>query len=1367
MIVGSGTSKCYSLKCTSSTSCFTFLFRKPIEDWFETCCNEHECFLIDACIPAILHFSQKYSSNTGTMLDISKALARLLIILKEKEWILKECEEDKLFDFVCRFWDYVSEAVCHDCVNIFESLMKLHLAKCVLQNSLSSWAKNVGKFLTDSRSTCRGRYRCILIYSKVMVSFSEGFMDNFCTELYTSLSNPTLVAVVSELIAFDIIKNFGKSDRLQLHSNLLRSSLQSPVKAIRIAVQDRLLPEFSKHSLLLNWIVEELKIFQADCVHNTDSLETLLYIAKFCLFHQKGNGNILEWISFIDESVVISALFNATTRIRLMAWSLICDHPKLTTSISSRQLLLCKSFIATNMAEQSPAVRLTILSGLKKISIRIRESGQNIMKNSNYEDKLQPYVDFIYWLRDLCFQNLIQYANFSRRIMALQMLEHLFLDNYLVNDNKGMFFEFLLPKLKPTDEQISRVICCLDDSYQLCQISALRLLSSPFFEIHDFNFDFYFSEMKQQMFSIRSLFTLTSSYRLRFYLKKNPENLQNVFQYLLNVCKDRIKLISEDFLMIATKQGFVYSILSAISVILELFQSTSTNSDWCVTLINHDLLPMCFQISELVAPVVNSMSPEGFIPDEHINTIVNIKDFEQLKESTDFCQALLASCWRSHKYVSAIFYIVITKWLGNSLLSSETVQCICNYYWRQLTECKHCGAIETAVEGFEALCAKFWSFVLAGNSRFIDLFHPEAWVKQIIDLIDSKKNILCATRRSAGLPHLLVSILVKEPITNDAQCLKTTMLSMLENGKRSYEAQVHSINIMRAIFSNSRLSELVLCYVEPAVNLCFAFFSSRSWAVRSAASQLFAALINRMFGIPRSIQLSFHPHEKNRLSSFEFFSRFPSLYDLLHRQFDESKKSDSQLRMFAVLTVLIHLFPSPRHISIYSLSTYVIPLLKFSLSCRAMRLRELFVAALISICEIQDIHFLLNWISKIDLTACTQNEICTIMLMLMELAVTFDGCELRNCIQLVIRRFKNNKCFERWCDYNRFLFLTLLLKIRYQFTASFVKEFVLPDAVLVFRPLAKWIAGKIEVTFTIKQNGKISFEIKNLLMNNKILRLEFWRALSKSTTAKFTETEIIQLAIEDIRNSGPFVQCYILTLFLNNTGTDLTKLFDTGFLKHFLNELIPMTRQNNRHLANLLLIKLDCSEWRFEWLHSSAVSEDQEVQSIAVRALELLLRKGKPDIQLCKIIVLLLKSENEKIREEVAELFSYTVNLKVTSLNPEILFWWFVQYHPEVEEFVNHCGNLKNNNHTYLFDACASNPYTEAIPICNEYLSQISFVVKVSVLNLSIWFEFVKQSAIPSKALCSALHALDGTGMDEYRVGFKMNKYEYSFRTRD
>lgn len=42
-------------------------------------------------------------------------------------------------------------------------------------------------------------------------------------------------------------------------------------------------------------------------------------------------------------------------------------------------------------------------------------------------------------------------------------------------------------------------------------------------------------------------------------------------------------------------------------------------------------------------------------------------------------------------------------------------------------------------------------------------------------------------------------------------------------------------------------------------------------------------------------------------------------------------------------------------------------------------------------------------------------------------------------------------------------------------------------------------------------------------MNSKALRFEFWRALSKSTIAKFTEIEMIQLAMDDIRKSGPYV----------------------------------------------------------------------------------------------------------------------------------------------------------------------------------------------------------------------------------------------------
>lgn len=80
--------------------------------------------------------------------------------------------------------------------------------------------------------------------------------------IYMFLYNIVLMLQVSELIAFDITKSFDSLGRLELHSNLLHASLQSPIKAIRNAVQKRLLPEFSKNSLLLEWVIGELLTFQ-------------------------------------------------------------------------------------------------------------------------------------------------------------------------------------------------------------------------------------------------------------------------------------------------------------------------------------------------------------------------------------------------------------------------------------------------------------------------------------------------------------------------------------------------------------------------------------------------------------------------------------------------------------------------------------------------------------------------------------------------------------------------------------------------------------------------------------------------------------------------------------------------------------------------------------------------------------------------------------------------------------------------------------------------------------------------------------------------------------------------------------------------
>ncbi|VDN44541.1 unnamed protein product [Gongylonema pulchrum] len=154
--------------------------------------------------------------------------------------------------------------------------------------------------------------------------------------------------------------------------------------------------------------------------------------------------------------------------------------------------------------------------------------------------------------------------------MALQMLECLFLEHNLANEKKGLFFNLVQLKLRPSDDEIACIIRCLDDSYQLCQISALRLLSSPFFEVDKLDFSQYLVETKQQMLTQRSVFTLTSAFRLRFYLLKNPTELKSIFSYFLKSCDNRLALISENYLALASDEGFVYSILNAINVVLEV-----------------------------------------------------------------------------------------------------------------------------------------------------------------------------------------------------------------------------------------------------------------------------------------------------------------------------------------------------------------------------------------------------------------------------------------------------------------------------------------------------------------------------------------------------------------------------------------------------------------------------------------------------------------------------------------------------------------------------------------------------------------------------------------------------------------------------
>lgn len=74
-----------------------------------------------------------------------------------------------------------------------------------------------------------------------------------------------------------------------------------------------------------------------------------------------------------------------------------------------------------------------------QILIRIREVGQIMLKSGSEDSDLLPYVNFIYALRELSFESLVKYGNFSRRVMSLRLLEYIFIEHYLADDSKGIF----------------------------------------------------------------------------------------------------------------------------------------------------------------------------------------------------------------------------------------------------------------------------------------------------------------------------------------------------------------------------------------------------------------------------------------------------------------------------------------------------------------------------------------------------------------------------------------------------------------------------------------------------------------------------------------------------------------------------------------------------------------------------------------------------------------------------------------------------------------------------------------------------------------------------------------------------------------
>lgn len=287
------------------------------------------------------------------------------------------------------------------------------------------------------------------------------------------------------------------------------------------------------------------------------------------------------------------------------------------------------------------------------------------------------------------------------------------------------------------------------------------------------------------------------------------------------------------------------------------------------------------------------------------------------------------------------------------------------------------------------------------------------------------------------------------------------------------------MNVMKTLVQNSTLNERITFCLERALRV--AIDACRAdWSERNAASQLFASLRTRIFGVTRSAQRGLEVDQKNRQSNYEFFSKFPTLYKFIYNLL-QIEQSDFSL--LPPLVLLTHLYTPASSTELYPLRPFIPLLLDIALHKSRENLRSHAVAAILAISDSYAKEDLWNWIEHFKCDKARQNHIHSFLMLLDGLSNTFDYSVRAS---RVIAALMKPEVFKIWHDYN----INLLLTVANRLAVAYDKEDVPMSRIcLSKRPLAEKLLQDRDVFMT---------EIGGVLKDADTRR-EVYRAIAKNS----------------------------------------------------------------------------------------------------------------------------------------------------------------------------------------------------------------------------------------------------------------------------
>ena len=863
-------------------------------------------------------------------------------------------------------WDSYSELIRHLIKSVFEEFLAL-LSRVLASESQTCFEELANSFLVlDVKLTTKYKYLSLL----------SNYIPLHRWIALDALLPDTLLSVMDENALATHAGEFWS--RLVNQENLEFSDIQPWIDSLLSTIPrvgDRHaqnIHDYCKRGL----ISSHPDILQYIAGHTPATDQGLLFLVQ-C--HKQAQKQLVhcEVALHLSSEQLNFSLKTSSPDLSLSVLEFISKSHKSTAVVSEDDLSLILRGFALLISTDSASCRKNLISILKVLIDRMEKSARKYIQHRNLDENrfssccISYYSDFLSKFSSLLFAYLNPGSSFGVIEVALTLFPPMLL---LYSSTPQLFpADFSI-----NDLNLERLLSVLKDTYEShCRMaldSLLILKDRLLLWLGDSNYSLILDEMFSLMLSPVSVHSISASYYLRLLFTIDPNRLHDSIRKKYPqitpdlYTKENLAPIQIDCLLVLMEllalqlsasqdqwdpiRNSFYPILRCIRRLL-LDENSVVSCPTSILQYSFDKLTlMCTRVLAITGPIVCSSSPEGLLqpPDTRVDEV------DVLPSDS---RALLLCSWQSLKEISLLYSEIVELIIPTTLSLSDSVimDRVYEFFLNYLMEARHRGAFELTYSGFLKLCRVVW---LSSTTRVNRL--PSIWLESVLNSLSSKESVAtqlmllsCATRRSAGLPFLVLAILANEPqhLNNKHLLLTMDTLSLLAaNTPHSSEdiiVQVHCLNIMRALFKDNKLRDSMHQFVAAAIKLVISCVVSRHWPIRNASHLLFSSILSRVFGVKR---IQDEHAWQNKLTLNSFFTRYSNLLEIFIQKLNNSARNSCEIQsdysVFIILTILSRLYISKSEAGSPSENVFVLPL--FSLSENpSWKLREMCAHAICSL----------------------------------------------------------------------------------------------------------------------------------------------------------------------------------------------------------------------------------------------------------------------------------------------------------------------------------------------------------------------------------------------------------------------------------